>query len=83
MYIVETMREVQISKFQATLRSVLDQMGKTREPVLLTRFGKPVARIFPPPDPVTARLGAMKKSGKIKGDIVAPVVDWSEWEVLK
>ena len=37
------MEEIQISKFKATCLAVLDRVGKTRKPVLVTRFGKPVA----------------------------------------
>jgi len=43
------MEEMQISKFKATCLAVLARVGKTGNPVLVTRFGKPVAQIVPPP----------------------------------
>ena len=78
------MEEIQISKFKATCLAVLDRVGKTRKPVLVTRFGKPVAQIVPPPSSPTGDwLGAMKDYGEIRGDLIAPVTVLSEWEVLE
>ena len=78
------MEEIQISKFKATCLAVLDRVGKTRKPVLVTRFGKPVAQVFPPPSsPAGEWLGAMRDNGEIRGDLVAPVVNLSEWEALE
>ena len=78
-----SMEEIRISKFKATCLAVLDRVGKTRKPVLVTRFGKPVAQVLPPPsNPAGHWLGAMKDDGEIRGDLVAPVADLSEWEVL-
>ena len=55
-----------ISKFKATCRAILDRVAKTGKPVLVTRFGKPVARILPPPsNPAGDWLGSMRDSGKI------------------
>ena len=78
------MEEIQISKFKATCLAVLDRVGTTRKPVLVTRFGKPIAQILPPPScPTGEWLGAMQNDGEIRDDLVAPAVDLSEWEVLK
>ncbi len=76
------MQEIQISKFKATCLSVLDRVAKTGNPVLVTRFGKPVAQILPPPGPAGEWLGAMKDSGTIHGDLVAPAIPPSHWEAL-
>ncbi len=81
---ISPMEEIQISKFKATCLAVLESVRKTREPVLVTRFGKPIAQVLPPPpSPVGDWLGAMKDHGEIRGDLVAPVADLSEWEALK
>ena len=66
---VRPMQEIQISKFKATCRAILDRVAKTRKPVLVTRFGKPVARIFPPPSPGGEWLGAMKDPDHIHGTL--------------
>ena len=78
------MEEIQISKFKATCLAVLHRVRETREPVLVTRFGEPIAQVLPPPpSPVGEWLGAMKDHGEIRGDLVAPVADLSEWEALE
>ncbi len=78
------MEEIQISKFKATCLAVLDRVGRSRKPVLVTRFGKPVAQIVPPPpSPAGEWLGALQDDGEIRDDLVAPAADLSEWDVLR
>ena len=78
------MEEIQISKFKATCLAVLDRVGRMRKPVLVTRFGKPVAQILPPPpSPAGEWLGAMQDDGEIRDDLVAPAADLAEWDVLR
>ena len=78
------MEEIEISTFRATCLAVLDRVGRTREPVLVTRLGKPVARILLPPSCRDGEwLGAMQGDGRILDDLVTPAADLSEWEVLK
>ena len=42
------MREIAISQFKATCLAVLEDVRRTRRPVRVTRFGKPVAEVIPP-----------------------------------
>ena len=78
------MEEIAISKFKATCLSVLERVRRTRKPVLITKFGKPIAEVVPPPVPERpARwLGAMAGTLRINGDIVSPASDEEDWEVL-
>jgi len=77
------MQEIQISKFKATCLATLDRVAKTGKPVLVTRFGKPIARTLPPPStPAGNWLGSMRDSGKIHEDLVAPASDLSDWEAM-
>jgi len=77
--------EIAISKFKATCLGVLESVRRTRKPVLVTRFGEPVAQVIPPPPPKASkrRLGAMAGTGRILGDIVAPAADEADWGVLR
>ncbi len=77
------MEEIQISKFKATCLAVLDRVGKTRKPLLVTRFGKPIDQVLPPPSPGGNWLGKMKDQGEVRGDLVAPVTNSMDWEALK
>jgi antitoxin (DNA-binding transcriptional repressor) of toxin-antitoxin stability system len=77
------MEEIAVSKFKSTCLEVLGRVSQTRKPVLVTRFGKPIAEIVPPP-PVSAGewMGALRGTARIEGDIVSPVVDETDWEVI-
>jgi prevent-host-death family protein len=83
--IIAGMDQIPISKFKATCLAILERVRRSRRPVLVTRFGKPVAEIVPPsprarPDDW---LGCMKDEGKIVGDIVSPASEESDWEALR
>ena len=78
------MQQVQISKFKATCLAVLDRVAQTREPIVVTRRGTPIARIVPAaPSPAGSWLGSMKDSVTIHGDIVGPASEPSDWEALR
>ncbi|MGI8746529.1 MAG: type II toxin-antitoxin system Phd/YefM family antitoxin [Bryobacteraceae bacterium] len=74
------MREIAISKFKATCLAVLDDVRKTGTPIRVTRFGKPMADIVPPqPGDKKRRLGSMRDSAEICGDIVGPIGAFDDW----
>jgi len=79
------MEKIAISKFKATCLAVLEKVRQTGQPVLVTRFGQPVAEINPPgagAKPVR-KLGAMIGTMKIAGDIVGPIGEESDWEAAQ
>lgn len=68
------MREIAISKFKATCLAVLEDVRRTGAPVLVTRFGQPVAEVVPPKtSQKKRRLGSMSGSFEVIGDIVGPI----------
>lgn len=79
------MEQIAISKFKATCLSVLETVRRTRKPVLVTRLGEPVAEVVPPsPQKRHKRwLGALAGTGRIRGDLVAPAGEESDWEALR
>ena len=79
------MNEIAISKFKATCLAVLERVRKTGKPILVTRFGRPVARIEPPTDQPTKqiRFGTGAASMTIIGDIVQPISEISDWEAAR
>ena len=78
-----SMEQMQISEFKAKCLAVLARVGRTGNPVLITRFGKPVARIVPAARADRdAWLGSLRGSGKILDDLVEPVSSPDEWEAL-
>jgi len=78
------MEQMAISKFKANCLAVLEKVRRTRRPVLVTRFGEPLAEVIPPPPPKRAArwLGSLAHTGRIRGDIVAPASDEREWSAF-
>jgi len=79
------METIPVSKFKIHCLAVVEQVRKTRKPVLITRFGKPVAEIVPPSIPERPKnwLGHMAGTGEITGDIISPAFDEEEWDALR
>ena len=67
--------------FKAKCLDVLDQVAERREPVVVTKRGKPVAQVVPIVRRPKQLWGAMKGEIEIRGDIVTPLD--VEWEALK
>ncbi len=69
------MDEIAVSKFKATCLSELERVRRTRRPLRVTRFGKPLADIVPPQEPPASAgwLGSMRERGRVVGDLVEPI----------
>lgn len=79
------MDTVSASEFKATCLALLDRVYETGQPLLITKRGKVIAQLVPPPAKGRSGkwLGCGVGTGKIVGDIVGPVSDPDEWEVLR
>jgi len=76
------MKEIAISEFRGKCFSILERVRKTRQPIRVTRFGKPLAEIVPPSSKKRhkTRLGSMLGTARIVGDIVGPTGSLSDWD---
>jgi len=74
-----------ISIFLERSAEVLEEVRRSRHPVLITRSGEPIAEIVPPPPSNPARpwLGSMRGTGRITGDIISPASEAADWNVLR
>ncbi|MBI3096885.1 MAG: type II toxin-antitoxin system Phd/YefM family antitoxin [Planctomycetes bacterium] len=79
------METMAVSKFKAHCLAVLKRVRKTRKPLLITRFGEPVAEIVPPSAPRRSKgwMGSLRGTAEVVGDIVAPAAPEEEWETLR
>ena len=78
------MKEIAISEFKTKCFALLERVRKTREPIVITRYGIPIARVVPASvHDRSAWIGSMKDSIEIVGDIISPANEESEWEVLR
>jgi prevent-host-death family protein len=79
------MEEIAVTKFKASCLSVLERVQKTRQPVRVTRRGKPLADVVPAAveGPRANWLGCMAGTAHFIGDIVSPSTDEEEWDALR
>lgn len=77
--------QMAISEFKATCLAVLERVRRTGRSIVITRRGKPVAEVIPPPPTSTGPrwLGALAGRGRITGDLIGPAADTEEWEALQ
>lgn len=77
------MNKVKISVFKARCLQILDEVSRTGKELVITRHGKEIA-VISPAKPSKSRngFGIAKGTIEIVGDIVEPVADAQDWEVL-
>ncbi len=74
--------EIAAGQFKSQCLKLMDQVQQTREEVIITKYGVPVARLVPiESEPSKSIVGWMKDSVKITGDIVAPLDETWEADV--
>jgi prevent-host-death family protein len=74
------MKTMGAGEFKARCLKVMDQVRATREPVLITKRGRPVAKLVPVDRRGDDIFGCLKGVMEIVGDIESPVVAPEEWE---
>ena len=75
--------EINAAEFRAKCFKILDQVEKTHQEVVITKRGKPVAKLVrieqeSDKDPL---LGALAGLGRTFGDLTEPVSDHNDWEI--
>jgi prevent-host-death family protein len=69
--------EVPAAEFKARCLKLMDEVQTTRRPVVITKRGKPVAKLVPLEEDVPTLFGRLKGTVTIRGDIISPVEqDW-------
>lgn len=78
------METISVSRFKATCLAVLQRVKRTGKPVLITRFGEPVAELVPPSPQASKAdwLGSMEGRAQLLGDVVGPVLEGDAWKAL-
>jgi len=73
------MKTMPAGEFKARCLRVMEEVKKYRTPVVITKKGRPVAKLVPLDTPATDVFGCMAGSARIVGDIEAPVVPPATW----
>ncbi|MFZ5447141.1 MAG: type II toxin-antitoxin system Phd/YefM family antitoxin [Thermodesulfobacteriota bacterium] len=74
------MDSLSVSKFKATCLAVVEEVARSKKPVIITKRGKPVAELIPyeaETEPVP-----LKDTVAFMGDIISPVAP-EDWEALQ
>ena len=74
------MKKIAAGVFKARCLSIMDRVQKTGEPVLITKRGKPAARLLPATSEPEDVFGYMAGKVKIVGDIVGPITPLEDWD---
>lgn len=86
------MRTMAAGQFKAKCLAVIDEVNKTGEPVLITKRGKPVARLTVPEALMPGKVDVDSIFGSLRGlvtipgdpeELVEPIVPVEEWDHLK
>ncbi len=69
-------KAIPAGEFKARCLALLDRVAETGDEIVVTKRGRPVARVVPVRRPAVASL---RGSVTFHGDIVGPILD--EWEI--
>ncbi len=75
--------EISSAQFRASCFKILEEVEKTHKEVVITKRGKPVAKLVHIEDEEKKApfLGALKGVGRTISDLTEPLVDPQDWEI--
>jgi prevent-host-death family protein len=76
------MKKMAAGAFKATCLAVMDEVQSKRETVVITKHGKPVAKLVPINTDKDEIFGFLAGKGVVTGDVVSPALTPEEWGEL-
>ena len=73
------MKKMAAGEFKVHCLRVMDEVQSKRQAVLITKRGKPVAKLVPVEQEKDEIFGFYKGKIKINGDVVSPAFSPEEW----
>jgi prevent-host-death family protein len=71
-------RQVPAAEFKANCLRLMDEVARQRRPIIITKRGKPVAKLVPVEEKPIDLFGRMVGTIRICGNIVDPIdVEWA------
>jgi prevent-host-death family protein len=77
------MKKIAAGKFKAQCLKLMEQVRTTREPVLITKRGQPLAKLVPAEKATDDFIGRLEGEIEIVGDIESPVMPLEDWDALR
>lgn len=72
-------RTIAAGEFKARCLKLLDEVAETGDPLIITKFGKPVAKVVAIEKSRPQLFGAMRGTVLREGDIISPIEDAWGW----
>ena len=72
-----TSRTISATEFKAHCLTLMDEVQRSGEELVITKHGKPVARLAPVVTPSPSLVGWMRGTSEVIGDLVAPEDIWN------
>ena len=75
--------EINSAEFRKKCFAILDQVNFTHKEVIITKRGKPIAKIvhIDQDDDQQLFLGALSGTGRTVEDLTEPIADPEDWEI--
>jgi prevent-host-death family protein len=77
------MKKMAAGSFKIHCLAVMDEVQAKRETVVMTKRGKPVAKLIPADSDSDDIYNFLAGKGAITGDVVSPALGCEEWGKLK
>jgi prevent-host-death family protein len=77
------MKKMTLTEFRKRCHEVVDILAKTRETIVITKNGRPTAKLVPASRLTRNILGCLAGTIEIVGDIESPVEPPEAWEALR
>lgn len=69
--------KIPAGEFKARCLQVIDEVQRLRMPIIITKRGKPVAKLVPLDEQHESFVGSMKGTMEVIGDIISPIdIKW-------
>ena len=77
------MRTVPAGEFKARCLRIMEEVRSKRLTVLITKKGRPVAKLVPADDDADEVFGRLRGILEIAGDVESPVAKPEDWKALR
>ena len=77
------MKRIPAGIFKTHCLTIMEDVRSTRHPVLITKRGRPVAKLVPADSGPDDFIGRLERVVKIVGDIESPIELPESWEALQ
>lgn len=72
-------RTMAAGSFKTHCLAVMDEVQARKQTVVITKRGKPVAKLIPVGKQTDDIFGFLAGKGKVTGDVVSPIISPEEW----